>query len=296
MSQSGPMPPNPPHNGAALRGPPVLDQPVLDSARSFARDRYLSALLSPAAARGDLIALAAYLGEIERIPLVADDPAIGEIRLQWWRDALVAPKPSGNPVADAVQALRARQGFSEALLMAPIEGVSRQLYEDGITDASALALYAEETDGAALRMALAILGAPDGSDPDLVEPASRALALTRIGLTLPQHLAHGRMPVPPAFLGDAQDPRGAAPDEARRATRALLAQLAADASSAVDTFRSAAGTMDRGLFAAFLPMSLVQPYFNVMLAPKRDVLREIADISPLSRVLRLWFAHWRRKA
>lgn len=295
MGQTQPMPPKP-HDGATLRDPPVMEQPVLDSARSFARDRYLSALLSPAAARDDLIVLAAYLGEIERIPLLADDPTIGEIRLQWWRDALMAPGPSGNPVADGMRELGVRRSFPEALLIAPIEGASRQLYEDGVADAHALDHYADEAEGAALRMSLAILGSPEGSANTLVEPAGRALALTRLGLALPQHLAHGRMPLPPAFLGDAHDPRGASPDEARRATRALLTRLAADAASALDAFRSASAKMDRGLFAAFLPLSLVQPYFKAMLAPKRDVLREIADISPLSRVLRLWLAQWRGKA
>jgi phytoene synthase len=45
--------------------------------------------------------------------------------------------------------------------------------------------------------------------------------------------------------------------------------------------------------AAFLPLSLVEPYLKAAVKPKRDVLVDLADISPLSRVMRLWFAHWR---
>ena len=42
---------------------------VRAAARSLDRDRYLAALLSPRSARSDLIALAAFMGEVARIPL-----------------------------------------------------------------------------------------------------------------------------------------------------------------------------------------------------------------------------------
>lgn len=282
-----------PSEPAGDAGPPA--QPVLESARTCARDRYLSALLAPADAQGDLVVLAAYLGEVGRVPLLAQDATIGEIRLQWWRDALAAPGPSGHPVADAVRDVRDRRRIDDALLMAPIEGVSRELYEDGVADQRALDLYAEETDGAAIRLALAVLGGGDrDAEADrLAGPGARALTMTRLALALPQHLAHGRLPLPAAFLGAQRDPRGACPAEARAATRVLLARLAGEAEQALAAVRSREGRIDRGLFPAFLPLCLVQPYFKVMMTPKRDVLEDVADLSPLSRVTRLWLAHWR---
>lgn len=271
------------------------DQPVLEAARTHALDRYLSALLAPAAAQGDLVVLAAYLGEVRRIPLVAHDAGIGEIRLQWWRDALQpSAGPSGNPVADAMLALVQRRGLRPDLVMAPLEGASRELYEDGIPDAREVALYSEETEGAAIRLALVILGgSKDAHAERLVDPAARALALTRLALTLPQHLALGRLPLPVEFLGQARDPRGASPAEARTATRALLARLAEDASQALAQLRNGDARLAAGLLPAFFPACLVAPYLKAILAPQRDVLQDVADISPLSRVVRLWFAHWR---
>lgn len=269
---------------------------MIEAARTFARDRYLSALLAPAAARGDLVVLAAYLGEIGRIPLVAREPAIGEIRLQWWRDALAAPGASGHPIADALRDVQERRGLAPTLLAAPLEGISRELYEDGIADTRALDLYTAETDAAAIRLALIILGGGEDRAADrLADAAGRALAMARLALTLPQQLAYGRLPLPSAFLGAARDPRGADPAEARGATRVLLARLAEEASGALAQVRAGADSLDSGLFTAFLPLCLVQPYFKAMMAPKRDVLVDVADISPLSRVTRLWFAHWRRR-
>ena len=63
---------------------------IRESARLNESDRYISALLAPRAARDDLITLAAYLGEVRRIALTVSETALGEIRLQWWRDVLSA--------------------------------------------------------------------------------------------------------------------------------------------------------------------------------------------------------------
>lgn len=59
-----------------------LLQHVRDTARTYAPDRYLAALLAPKSYRDDLIILAAFLGEMERIPKIVREPALGEIRLQ----------------------------------------------------------------------------------------------------------------------------------------------------------------------------------------------------------------------
>lgn len=270
-------------------------QSVLDVARTYERDRYLAALLAPAQARDDLLVLAAYFGELRRIPLLAHEPQIGEIRLQWWRDALGEfSAASGHPVADALIGLQQRRGLDPELVLAPIEGFSRELYEDGIRDARELQLYAGETDGAIVRLGVAVLGGTRGHNSAICSAGGRALALTRLALTLPQHLALGRKPVPADFLGSSRDPRGAGAEDARAATRVLLARLGQEARQELAEFRALQAKDGLGAaLDAFLPLCLVEPYVRAVLAPGRDVLTEVADISPLSRVGRLWFAHWR---
>ena len=71
---------------------------IAAAARAGEPDRYLAALLSPAPARPALLALAAFSAEIGRVPFVAaNEPAIGEIRLQWWREALDPARPPALP-------------------------------------------------------------------------------------------------------------------------------------------------------------------------------------------------------
>ena len=51
-------------------------------------DRYLCALLAPAQAREAVLVLTAFNLELARVCEMVSEPLIGEIRLQWWRDAL----------------------------------------------------------------------------------------------------------------------------------------------------------------------------------------------------------------
>lgn len=270
-------------------------RPVYEAARTYERDRYLAALLAPADARDDLVTLAAYLGELQRIPLRAHDVTIGEIRFQWWRDALGAAPgvTSGHPVADAVREVAARRGLPADLLALPIEGRARELYEDGVPDDDAFRDYADETEGCAFRLALHIIGGPGGEASDFSQNAGRAAALTRLALTLPQHLALGRLPLPAAFVGRARDPRGADEGAAREAARELSTLLAQEARAHLARFRGDQMRLAGRELAAYLPLSLVEPYLRAVLEPRRDALLELADISPLSRVVRLWLAWWR---
>jgi phytoene synthase len=273
--------------------------PVRDAARAFEPDRFLSALLAPKSAREDLVAIAAFIGELKRIPLLTKDAAIGEIRLQWWRDTLearAAGQLSGHPVADSIIEVARRRSLPSELLLGPVEGFSRELYEDGVRDGGELDDYAHETEGAAIRLALAVLGGTDAGEVDrLVDYAARALALTRLALTLPQHIAQNRLPLPEEWITRTGDPRELPQMEARNAVRALGQLMADDAHAALDRYRRAQGDLRASLSAAFLPMCLIEPYLAAVGKPGRDALLEVAEISPLSRVTRLWFAHWRGK-
>ncbi len=57
-------------------------------ARKQDRDRFLCALFAPEEAREGLYTLLAFNAEIAKTREVVSEPLLGEIRLQWWRDAL----------------------------------------------------------------------------------------------------------------------------------------------------------------------------------------------------------------
>ena len=73
--------------------------------RAADRDRYLAGLFAPAAVRRHLYALYAFASEVARVREAAREPLPGEIRLQWWSDALggdARGEVAANPVAAAL--------------------------------------------------------------------------------------------------------------------------------------------------------------------------------------------------
>src|SRR6516162_2265615 len=74
--------------------------------RRHDRDRFQTALFAPAAKREALLALYAFNYEIARVRESVTEPALGQIRLEWWRETIAAAyggaPPPRHPVADAL--------------------------------------------------------------------------------------------------------------------------------------------------------------------------------------------------
>jgi phytoene synthase len=273
-------------------------QVVREAARSTAFDRYLAALLTPEPARSDLIALAAYLGELARIPLTVKEPALADIRLQWWEDAIgkiAGGGVTGNPIADELGKVMTRHGVPPELVVQPIRGRARELAGERIADEAAFRHYLSETEGAAFRIAAIVLGVRGDACDEIAEHAGAAWGRVGLALALPRHLAHRRLPLPQTrFTGS--DPRLLPRLKAAAAMRDLTIELAVEARARLGKARAAAEAREaRAPLAAFLPLALVEPYLRALGSPSHDPLVGFADISPLTRVSRLWWARWRQR-
>lgn len=273
---------------------PALSDDVRERAREGAPDFYVAALLAPANVREDLIALAAFAGEIDRIPFLVADPKLGEIRLQWWIDVVEqksAGASSGHPVADAVRELISKRGFSAHDFAAYVEGTHYLFGTDEPTEAE-LENYFLATAGHLFSLWQRLLGlSPSGEWEALVRAGASAYGRATLARNLVRLLGKGRCPLPLSYFGG-RDPRQAPEDEARGCIEAALAQLAGEAGRALAELRAQNSTPARPMLRAMLPVALVAPLFRALRAPNRDVLRTPADISPLSRVMRLGLARW----
>jgi phytoene synthase len=283
--------------GHGRPGAAAGEDPVIASARSGEPDRYLAALLAPPAARADLLALAAFASELARVPsLVTREPTMGEIRLQWWRDALAAPSleaRTGNPVADAVRAAMHRNDLPAPLLLDMIDAreVDLALYE--LPDDAAFATYLWKSDGAPFALAAGILHPDSGVDLQAAAAAAgQAYGLARLLLGLPHALARGRVPLPQSRLDACAVSNQELLSGEGGNVAALTASLCAEARKALATSREQVANLPRQVRPAFLPLALVEPYLRALERPGRDVLRSVAEIAPLTRVWRIAAAHW----
>jgi phytoene synthase len=253
---------------------------VRGEARDLDHDRYLAALLSPAPARDALMTVAAFHGEIARIPTSVREPAMGAIRLQWWRDTLGgdAAAPTGSPVAD-----RLRHDIQSGALplyevVSIIDAYETLLQPGALADAVALDAFLDASQGAAFRLSARILGVQDGEAREIVGAAAQAYGRVQLLRALPLLLAKGRNPF-------AREPvRDWAPvvRPILASTRQSLAEVSRLMPVASLTLRT-----------AILPVALVEPYLAALERLGSRIASEQAGISPLSRVWRIYVARRR---
>jgi hypothetical protein len=159
-------------------------------------DRFAAAMAAPVAARRVLFPLYAFNVEVARAPWVASEPMIGEMRLQWWRDALeeigegrtVRRHEVTTPLSEVLDARGA--GVLDRL----VEARRWDLYSEAFEDEAHFRDYLDRTGGTLMWVAAQNLGAPDAAE-SVVRRLGRACALARFLAAVPVLEARGRIPL-----------------------------------------------------------------------------------------------------
>jgi 15-cis-phytoene synthase len=269
---------------------------ILGSARAGEPDRYFAALLAPAAARGDLLVLAAFSAELARVATaVTREPTMAEIRWQWWREAVALPTAAqtGHPIADGVRALSERRGVAAADLMGLVDAHARALDPVPFASDAALDGYLTSTEGALFALSARVLGlGGNGSAPAWSAWAGRAYGLARLLFGLKVQLARGHCPIPRARLAGV----GLGPNDlvagASAARVRLLADLRRQACDSLAQARRDATKLPREASIAVLPLALVESYVRASERAEADSPQRLPQVAPLTRVLRIAGAHW----
>jgi 15-cis-phytoene synthase len=233
--------------------------------RAADRDRYVASLFAPEGSRQHLHALYAFANEIARVREAAREPLPGEIRLQWWRDALEGEGRGGvsaNPVAAALLDTVERCALPTERLIALVDAHTFDLYDDAMPSLADLDTYAEQIAGTLFALAAEILGGTD--HPDAITaaaaPAGVAYGVAQRLRTFPHDLARRQLFVPLDLLGRYSVTRGGI--EAHQNTAGLRGALAAlrdHARAAFARFLAAAPGIPEAGAPAFLATALVPP-------------------------------------
>lgn len=197
--------------------------------RAADEDYWLAVQFAPASLRARLNALFLLRTEIARIPAAVSEPAIGEVRLQWWREAIAAiPEgraPRGQPALAAAEQSGLMRALAPDAFEPILEAQSRLFYEPFFATPEALATWLRGAEGSVLVAALR-LATPHPPDAAVAtaEAAGAAFALARHGRSL---LVYTEAPVGDAcgaLLAAARAGEGALDDMTRGAL--LVASLA----------------------------------------------------------------------
>jgi phytoene synthase len=253
-------------------------------------DRYLSDLFAPDDSRRHLFALHAFNAEVARIRDVISDPMPGEIRLQWWRDAIASGDGGGHPVATALNATIREASLPSNGFDSLLSARTFDLYDDPMPSLNDLEGYAGETSSILIQLAALILSKEEApAAADVAGHGGVAYALSGLMRALPAHAARGQMYMPAdlmsAFGVEAADVF------AGRNTPALAAMLRELRDIARRHLAPALAGMkeiDRRLSPAFLPILLVEPRLKLMDAKDFDPFRNSAELTAWRRQWLLW--------
>lgn len=263
-------------------------------------DRYYATLFAPAAHRPALFALYAFAQEIARVREAVSSPLPGEIRLQWWRDAL-ANEARGddlaNPVAAALDDAITRHRLPRTALTSLIDARVFDLYDDPMPSVGDLEGYLGETSSSLIRIAGLILA--DGGDPGPADGAGHAgVAYGIVGLlrALPWHARRGQLYIPRDML----ERHGVTRDDVVLGRGgpgfvAALADMRALARSHLAETDALRSSVPAAVRPALLPLALARQDLRAMERPGYDPFRTVVERPAWLTIASLWFASVRAR-
>jgi len=262
--------------------------------RELDRDRYFAALVLPARVRGAAIALYAFNAEIAAISGRVREPAAGEIRLQWWRDALSGTSHGEvrqNPVADALLAAVEERQLPTAPLVRLIDARRFDLYNDPMPDAAAFEGYAGETASVLFQLVAMLLNGGPVEAADAAGHLGVAQAMIGHLRAFGYNAARGRIFLPwSVFAANGVERSHIFAGQSGDGLLAALGQIREMATSHLDKADRAVAALPRSLRSAFAPAIVLHAQLSRLpgQGPFDMVPGDVGDARKLALLL------WRR--
>jgi 15-cis-phytoene synthase len=257
--------------------------------RAADRDRFIASLFAPADRRAALRALYAFDAEVARVREVAHTALPGEIRLQWWSEAVARERDgeaNANPVASALLASMEKFQLRRELLLDLIEARRFDLYEDPMPTLAELETYLRRTASSLVSLAATILAGAEFEG--VATPAGIASGLAQALRAFPLHVARQQLFLPvdmlerhkvhlhDVFAGRSSPGLAAAFAELRDAARRHLATVGQELKA-----------LPHQVVPALLPLAVVRPWLDR--SERRDPFTPV-ELAPWRRQWLIWRA------
>ncbi len=272
--------------------------------RGHDRARYQATLFAPARHRAGLIALYALRAELAAIPDLVSEPGLGEIRLKWWSDALMALPAGGaaeTPILRALQPMSVDARLPGQPLAAMADAFAADLYADPAPTLNDMEGYFGETQSQVFQLAAGILNdEPDPPTADVAGHAGVAYGLTHRLAAIADDRSAGRMIIPADCLarhGLSVDVLFSNP--ATPQWPPVIAELVAHARTHLDTARTHWSKLPRDLrqktAPAFLALAVVEPLLRQVERAGAHIVDQSARLSDLKTISAITIAALRRR-
>ncbi|MBN9316027.1 MAG: squalene/phytoene synthase family protein [Devosia sp.] len=230
--------------------------------READRDRFFAALMLRQPEQKAVQALYAFAADVASIRDRAREPAAGEIRLQWWADALNGAGHGDvrqNPLAAAVLDAMERYGLPAGPLLRLIAARRFDLYHDPMPDVASFEGYAGETVSVLYQLAAMVLnGGAEVETGDAAGHLGVAQALAGHLRAFGYNASTGRIFLPMnIFAANGVTDGEILAGQESEGLFAALAQIGELAQEHVGKARAAIKALPRQLRPAFAPVAIV---------------------------------------
>jgi 15-cis-phytoene synthase len=284
-------------------GGPEPASPQPDMAKAYAHaadlvarfdpDRHVAALFAPLERRPHLAAIHCFALEIGRVRASVSEAMPGEIRLQWWREALQGEREAeaaANPAASAVIHTIRTNDLPVKPFLDLIEARTFDLYDDVMPDWTTLEGYLGETQSSLIQLAAMVLRrGPSPETADAAGHAGVAIGLTGLLRAFPWHARRGQVFLPQSLLGAVGVSRddvvaGRDGDQLRAALAEMTARVRQHRAQAAAALRKAPAEIR----PAFLPLAMIETYLKRMERLDYAPFTDVIEAAQWKRIWRMW--------
>ena len=243
--------------------------------------RLRCALFAPTSRRERLLALYAFNLELAKISSLVSEPMLGEIRLQWWREALDEAYGEGpvraHEVAQPLGEVVREAGLPRNLLDGMIDARGAELDPAFPSDFSALSNYLDATGGALTEAAALALSPLGEGERAVARAAGLAIAVSRYLAAIPVLRSRGKRSLPAKTAASLDD--ASVDDDGENSLREIGLNAAAQA-------RRGRRNVPRAALPALLELPLAERRI------RSGALEPMPERLPFSVILRGLAGRW----
>lgn len=264
-----------------------------DEVRRYDYDRWLTTLFAPPSTRDGIFTILAFHAEIARIRETVSEPLLGDIRLQWWRDALnsiAGGSSPAHPVAEALARIIPAYDLDIGDFQKLIEARSHDLDPLPFGTIDELLDYAEQTGGMLNVLVSRVLGEKTEEGLAAACQVGKAYALSGIIRAIPYHVAQDVLRIP----ADLIETYGLTADtlfttKNREIFFRIMQELAALAEREQAMARRLIQGRSKREKAAYRLAALTTLYLDRLQSAGYDPAHEKMDIGRLRKIFALFF-------
>lgn len=265
--------------------------------RDADRDRYFATLLLKEPERTAIQALYAFSADVASIRDRAREPVAGEIRLQWWADALKGTGHGNvrqNPLAAALLDAIERYGLPSGPLLRLVAARRFDLYQDPMPDVASFEGYAGETVSVLYQLAAMVLnGGTEVETGDAAGHLGVAHALAGHLRAFGFNASQGRIFLPMnIFAANGVTDGEILAGQESEALFAALGQVNDLAVEHLGKVQQAIAALPKPLRPAFAPVAILRLQAERAVR-SRSPFAEIADVPEWQRIARMAWWAWR---